>query len=310
MLVLVCYSCQGKHEKYACELCQKYEVGKNKIHVLQNNSSILDVSPNSLASVQVESETMNNITNPSCELFRRYVLDHTGKLRILCLHGFRQNASNFKGRTSALAKKLRDIVELTFIDAPHRLPSTYQPTDSCFEQGSPSLMAECKRRFAWLISPTSVSLDEQRWEIKQQFDPLQFQMQTEGYEESYLCLQNAIQRMGPFDGILGFSQGAAMAALFFEHQRRNGCLSDFRFAVLCSGFAPSTMKSDKLCIECPSLHVFGRGKDRQINTEASRELAELFDSNISVTIEHDMGHIIPTGPPYIGQIRSFLMAFL
>ena len=44
------------------------------------------------------------------------------RLRILCLHGFRQSASSLKGRTAALARKLADLAELIYIDAPHPLP--------------------------------------------------------------------------------------------------------------------------------------------------------------------------------------------
>ena len=48
------------------------------------------------------------------------------KLRILCLHGFRQNASQFRGRTAALRKRLRHIADLVYIDAPYLLPLWYK----------------------------------------------------------------------------------------------------------------------------------------------------------------------------------------
>lgn len=44
------------------------------------------------------------------------------RLRILCLHGFRQSASSLRGRTEALARKLADLAELVYVDAPHPLP--------------------------------------------------------------------------------------------------------------------------------------------------------------------------------------------
>jgi hypothetical protein len=44
------------------------------------------------------------------------------KLRILCLHGFRQNGSSFRGRTAALAKRISSLADLVFVDAPHPLP--------------------------------------------------------------------------------------------------------------------------------------------------------------------------------------------
>lgn len=43
------------------------------------------------------------------------------KLRILCLHGFRQTSKSFLGRTCALRKRLKSIAEFVFIDGPHEL---------------------------------------------------------------------------------------------------------------------------------------------------------------------------------------------
>jgi hypothetical protein len=87
------------------------------------------------------------------------------KLKILCLHGFRQNTSSFKGRTSALAKKLKHIAELVFIDAPHELSFVYQPIlAQGFDIPSP-LFVPAKRKFAWLIAPNTTSNPEQDWKV-------------------------------------------------------------------------------------------------------------------------------------------------
>ncbi len=48
---------------------------------------------------------------------------HPGRrLRILCLHGFRQNAHVFRGRNAGLIRRLSSIAELVCVDAPHTLP--------------------------------------------------------------------------------------------------------------------------------------------------------------------------------------------
>ncbi|GLC50616.1 hypothetical protein PLESTB_000399800 [Pleodorina starrii] len=49
------------------------------------------------------------------------------RLRILCLHGFRQTAKQFQGRTCALRKKLRDLADFVFVDGPHTLPLFVKP---------------------------------------------------------------------------------------------------------------------------------------------------------------------------------------
>ena len=48
--------------------------------------------------------------------------DLNGKrLRILCLHGFRQTGSSLCGRTASLARRLKRKAELIFVDAPFPL---------------------------------------------------------------------------------------------------------------------------------------------------------------------------------------------
>ena len=44
------------------------------------------------------------------------------RLRILCLHGFRQNAHTFMGRNAGLIRRLSSIAQLVCVDAPHELP--------------------------------------------------------------------------------------------------------------------------------------------------------------------------------------------
>lgn len=143
------------------------------------------------------------------------------------------------------------------------------------------------------------------------FHPLQYQQQTEGFEKSIEYLKTVFSKSGPFDGILGFSQGGAMAALLSAHREKLKGEIDFRFAILCSGFAVNMGEYGEGSIDCPSLHIFGKreGKDRQIDCEASRQLACLFQDRNSVIIEHDLGHIIPTTAPYICEMKEFLQRF-
>lgn len=241
------------------------------------------------------------------------------KLRILCLHGFRQNASGFKGRTASLAKKLKNIAELVFVDAPHELPFIYQTPqvdenhscESAFEQKCPPLN-HCNRKFAWLVDADYDGKLGAEWKMaKVPFDSLQYQQQTEGFEKSIEYLKTIVSKMGPFDGILGFSQGAAMAALVGAHREELKGDIDFRFVVLCSGFCVNMAEYAEGSINCPSLHIFGykEGKDRQIDCQASKQLASLFENGCSVIIEHDLGHIIPTRSPYISEIKDFLGRF-
>lgn len=217
-------------------------------------------------------------------------------------------------------KKLKSIAELVFVDAPHELPFIYQPClqepnskdlSSLSQQSPPP--ANCRKKFAWLVSPDFSGASESNWKKSDgQFDPLQYQQQTDGFDVSLAYLKTVFSQAGPFDGIMGFSQGAAMAAAVSARRGRPGGEMDFRFVILCSGFALNLPDSVGGSINCPSLHIFGneQGNDRQIANQASRDLAASFEEGCSVIIEHDSGHMIPTRSPYIDEIRDFLHRFL
>eukprot|EP00268_Persea_americana_P039617 TRINITY_DN3924_c0_g1_i3.p1 TRINITY_DN3924_c0_g1~~TRINITY_DN3924_c0_g1_i3.p1 ORF type:complete len:606 (-),score=112.89 TRINITY_DN3924_c0_g1_i3:169-1986(-) len=307
MLVLVCDSCQEKAcSKYICELCQKHRRGDMPVQIDRFHP-------------QSTHESGAGDTSPR-------------KLQILCLHGFRQNASNFKGRTASLAKKLKNMAELVFVNAPHELPFIYLPhspepnngpDESSSEQNCnvsdatqhcPPPRETCKKRFAWLVMPQSDDSAGTDWKVAEEpFDPLQYQQQTAGFDESYAFLKTIFSQMGPFDGVLGFSQGAAMAALLCAQQEIDNSIQCFRFAILCSGFSLFSTKSIWGSLNCPSLHIFGNGqgkKDRQIARQASMDLLSLFDKGSAVVIEHESGHIIPTQSPYIDRVKDFLQRFL
>ena len=48
------------------------------------------------------------------------------RLRILCLHGFRQTGGKLRGHWAGLIRRLGDLADFTFVDAPHALP-LYSP---------------------------------------------------------------------------------------------------------------------------------------------------------------------------------------
>ncbi|CAL5330072.1 unnamed protein product [Camellia sinensis] len=316
MLVLVCDSCQKKGSQYICELCQKNGKTVGSIPLIENDES-------QELSIPIETKVVpiSNHAALSPQLPWRHGTEPLRKLRILCLHGFRQNASSFKGRTASLAKKLKNIAELVFVDAPHELPLIYQPCladpnyceSSSVPQSPPPPPKSCSKKFAWFIAPNFSEKSDTDWKMADSpFDPLQYLQQTDGFDSSLAYLKNVFSQEGPFDGMLGFSQGAAMVASVCTRQRLLKGQMNFRFVILCSGFALKLADYEQGSINCPSLHIFGNdeGNDRQIDNQASRALASLFDDGCSVIIEHEFGHIIPTRSPYIDEIRDFLHRFL
>ena len=75
------------------------------------------------ASEQLECELCE--TKKSCSI--RKAAASNKKLRILCLHGFRQSAETFKAKLAKLIEETNDIAEYVFLDAPHTLPFLYRP---------------------------------------------------------------------------------------------------------------------------------------------------------------------------------------
>ncbi|KAL2491209.1 Rhodanese-like domain-containing protein 6 [Abeliophyllum distichum] len=320
MLVLICDSCREQESSYVCELCQKNGKLVASISTTEDDMSG-DIFPPVTLEANPNMDQVRHSPAMSCGNDQHAAGTRTiRKLRILCLHGFRQNASSFKGRTASLAKKLKSIAELVFVDAPHELPFIYQrsPPDknhvceSVRPEGSPPFN-NCNRKFAWLVAADYNGKSDAEWKMaKVPFNILQYQQQTEGFDESLEYLRTIFLQAGPFDGILGFSQGAAMAALVCAQQGKLKGEMNFRFVILCSGFAVNMSEYSEGSINCPSLHIFGNneGNDRQIESRASRHLVSLFESGCSVIIEHNLGHIIPTRSPYIDEMKDFLQQFL
>ncbi|KAK4852801.1 hypothetical protein QYF36_027168 [Acer negundo] len=84
------------------------------------------------------------------------------------------------------------------------------------------------------------------------------------YNPSLSYLKTVFAQQRPFDGILGFSQGAAMAASICALRERPKGELDIRFGILCCGYALPSTEFQPGSINCPSLHIFGSdlGKDR------------------------------------------------
>lgn len=328
LLVLICPTCQGagnspaSSAKYVCELCEV------------NQKAFGGSETGEVYSIKSGAPITKAMTSPTdLKTSLLHGLATKRKLRLLCLHGFRQNASCFQGRLGSLKKKLKHIADFVFVDAPHSLPFIQQERTEDWSDVGPKRdlkRAFCQkptRKNAWLISPGDArAMKEEESGVEGErrntrFEPWQYETQTEGWEKSWECLQRVFQDLGPFDGVLGFSQGAAVVAALcsLRHTRPlNNDVIDaavhFRFAVLCSGYSSpvplhAKITSSEAGIRCPSLHIYG-GQDRQIGSEMSEQLASLFHRDDRVIIKHDYGHIIPTKPEYIEQYVHFLRGFL
>lgn len=143
-----------------------------------------------------------------------------------------------------------------------------------------------------------------------------------------VLLYNTIKEQGPFDGVIGFSQGASVACAFIlQHMARkplDPSSALFKYALLFSGAdvvdsvglaikaedkisqapgqgegAPSEQKKPKIGI--PSLHVCGELDE---NLQGSLSLMERFDTETAELVMHKLGHTIPRDGEMVDTIMD------
>ncbi|KAL4647574.1 hypothetical protein GN956_G8032 [Arapaima gigas] len=224
-------------------------------------------------------------------------------LRLLCVHGYRQNGAMFREKTGALRKILKKQVELVYVSAPHQVQhrGTGESPAAAHEQGHGESAGDEEDPRGWWFSDIQA----------QSFDARQECEVSLGLEESVEVVREAVRTLGPFDGILGFSQGAALVAMLCALQEQQ-VEPDFKFhfAILVAGFQSACSQHAKFytCgpLTIPSLHVFGQ-TDRVIPEAMSRELLPRFRSPQVLT--HPGGHFVPATSAYRQVYQEFLQKF-
>uniref|UniRef100_A0A8D0BKU2 Esterase OVCA2 n=1 Tax=Salvator merianae TaxID=96440 RepID=A0A8D0BKU2_SALMN len=214
------------------------------------------------------------------------------RLRLLCLHGYRQNADSFRARTGALRKTLRGRAELLNVDAPHAVVARAGPGEATSDP------AEAGAKAWWFSNPAEGT-----------FNALEEAVSCRGLEESLQRIAKAFADLGRIDGLLGFSQGAALVALICALKERGDTRFPFDFAVIVAGFKSQALSHRGYYqepITVPSLHVLGE-TDRVIPAEMSKELASHFTEPVILT--HPGGHFVPASAPQKKAYLDFLDRF-
>lgn len=163
--------------------------------------------------------------------------------------------------------------------------------------------------------PASVGDDQKGWWFSDaqthSFDARQECESSLGLEQSLEVVQMAVKELGPFDGILGFSQGAALVAMLCSLQEQKlDPTFDFRFAILVAGFRSACAQHQyfykDVNITVPSLHVFGQ-HDKVIQEQMSRDLLPLFPG--AQVLNHQGGHFVPAASAHKHIYQEFLSRF-
>ncbi|HWO22422.1 MAG TPA: alpha/beta hydrolase fold domain-containing protein [Kofleriaceae bacterium] len=206
------------------------------------------------------------------------------KLRILCLHGYHGSADVLRQQVAALAAELASIAELVYVDAPSIAAGGYGWWHAVDDERAPP------------SDDPGVGGPRRHYQ---------------GWARTRDALAARFASDGPFDGVLGFSQGAALAGLLVGLRAPDGRPTPerplvFGFAILFSGFSSNDQELAQLYARrdsyaLPSLHVLGRA-DGIVAPAISRALAERFEA--PVLVEHDGGHVVVGGP----RVRAFVEA--
>lgn len=244
-------------------------------------------------------------------------------LRILLLHGFTQSGPLFSAKTRALHKAFQKAfsprpVHFSYPTGPIRLQPTDIPGFSSdqLDAASQNDDEEDVQAYGW-------------WQRKDSDDGA---IIYKGMEEGLAVVAKSIKEEGPFDGVIGFSQGAAAAGIvasllegehrlrgFEEVEKKSGMKypdsfrekdgfvqAPMKFAVAYSGFrAPGQMYDGFYIpkITTKILHFIGQ-VDTVVGEERSRLLVASCEEERVVV--HPGGHFLPSQRPWLDACVGFV----
>ncbi|PSN60712.1 dihydrofolate reductase [Corynespora cassiicola Philippines] len=255
-------------------------------------------------------------------------------IKLLMLHGFTQSGPLFHAKTRALEKNLQKAfpagISLHYPTAPIRL----SPADIPFAVAS-TTNGEANGNGAQDSEPDAWAW----WRRKGDAEPYTY----EGIEQGLATLADVLQKEGPFDGVIGFSQGGAMAAMLasllepgrraaFEAFYPSGGMRfpesfeadtgyvegtihpPLKFAVSYSGFAARGTEIYhgfyEPKIKTPMLHFLGT-LDAVVEEKRSLALVDRCEENEGRVVYHPGGHFLPSSQKaYVSALIGFMKEVL
>ncbi|KAJ5565911.1 Serine hydrolase FSH [Penicillium sp. DV-2018c] len=248
-------------------------------------------------------------------------------LKLLMLHGYTQSGSLFHAKSRALIKHIQKAFPLHEVSAIYPTgPLRLRPGDiPGYEPSSTGSPDEEIESYGWWRRSNTAN------------PPLYIDL-----EEGLAAVARTLQEEGPFDGVIGFSQGAALAAMVaslleggrkeaFEHFTKievdGACGMEYprpfgegegfkhpqlKFAVCYSGFrAPGARYRgfyEGPGIQTPVLHVLG-SLDAVVEEGKSRALIEACagePEKEGAVVWHPGGHFLPSQRPYLDAVVRFI----
>jgi predicted esterase len=204
------------------------------------------------------------------------------KLRILCLHGYHGSAKTLRMQMRPITEGLEALAEFVCVDAPSLAIGD----------------------FGWWHAVSNGGSDPKHAGLGRST------MRYEGWSETKHWLVSQFQQSALFDGVFGFSQGAALTSLLvgLRNPREAEAGISFDFAMMVGGFARNDgshagLYQRKSEFSLPSVHIIGKS-DFVVPSSHSDHLASFFKNPL--ILRHSGGHVVPSDP----QVRNGAAAFL
>lgn len=198
------------------------------------------------------------------------------KVRILAAHGWRTSAKILEVQTLAMKKRFGPDCEIVCFNA--KFPA----------KGPPHAVVA---KWFGEEGPFYEHYDFQGTE--------ELGWTFEGLQESLEYLHSEITRLGPFNLVFGFSQGAALLTFYIAMMQNKNCPLPFRGAILCCGpwrsHKDGSMSQKLYNLQEPldvlSLHIFGKEDPLLPRSEM---LARLYVKEKQTIVVHPGGHMPPS----------------
>lgn len=243
--------------------------------------------------------------------------------QLLCLHGLYQNSKSFAGKCDNLRSALVGLADLHFVDAPlTRVPGILRggpgKSDMNGIRRKTLSTEELEQYRSWfkhldkdhpLTSGTNAQTHISRDDPKKQLNGSSTNFEL--YQESLELLKDVLHQHSDtdgqnFSGVLGFSQGAALAGLLCTKEVSEYLDWKPKVAIFCSGYHHPG--DHQLLKDLKSLHLYGKN-DHVVTADKSKQLSQLFSIKSDGETEvhsHTQGHIVPTKESTCAAVRCFL----
>ncbi|KXN71669.1 hypothetical protein CONCODRAFT_16775 [Conidiobolus coronatus NRRL 28638] len=200
-------------------------------------------------------------------------------IKILCLHGYGQNKVYFRDQLNVIKSRLGGSVEFITIDAPNFIPNVKKQ----------AIYPKYSKKAKKLLDATGMKC----W----------WNLENNNYiglfDNTLPYINYIIEKYGPFNGILGFSQGACLTFILnglieSKSPLINRAQPPLNFIVLSSGFFPRDPNIGQLIplpTKTPTLNILDK-EDKVVKSEYSLFLSNLILNNNNYVF-HNNGHNMP-----------------